>query len=322
MKRASRTKSNEETFILPFPSNMAGMMGEKNSDRIRSNPTEDGLVHTIYLTDDIESPDQYTDEFELLANSDSNDMIVIVLNSMGGDLDTALQFVNYIKQCNSKVVAKVSGGNCSASTMIMLACDDWEVDEFSYTMIHTPSGGFVGRFPDSHVQSDFFRDFIKDFYEKMYMGFLSEDEVERLVDGKDYWFNSEDTKERLEGRREIVEEIKRASTVEFLGHVKNSLIEQIEDVEGEIERLQSVGEQDDDGEWEIGDGEYFKALCTFVDGSVPEDIEEGVLYVVEKLNVNPVGEVYIIHTPDDSEIMFNKDEFFTHFEIYKEDMTE
>lgn len=208
-------------------------MQQGQKSRIRQADT-----HTsIYLVEDIDTPDQYTDELELLNSASPDEIIFIHLNSNGGVLDTALQFINSIQGSAAKVVAKMSGANCSASTMIMLACDEWVVDEWTFTMLHTPSGGFVGRFSDVHGQSDFFKCFIRNFYESTYAGFLFPDEIEGLLNGKDFWMDSKELSARLERRRSVVEERKQDMLIEHLIEAKEGLEAQLEGVEEELERL-------------------------------------------------------------------------------------
>jgi ATP-dependent protease ClpP protease subunit len=102
-------------------------------------------LHTFYLSGSIQEPDEYISWFEIMRNAGENDAIQIHINSYGGDLFTAIQFLRAIADTDAHVICSVEGACMSAATMIFLAADSFEVSEHSIFMFHNYSGGTIGK---------------------------------------------------------------------------------------------------------------------------------------------------------------------------------
>lgn len=172
-------------------------MAKKTDDlsiRIYEQPI--AYKYTVYINDVVE-PDFFNDLFYKLQNSSENDIFEININSFGGNEDTAIQMYNEIVTSDANVVGCVSGYCCSAGTIALLACDNWSITKTSKIMIHSPSGFMMGKYNETKAQSHFDDQWTKDFFKTVYKNFLTDKEIQEVLDGKDFWLTGEETVERL-----------------------------------------------------------------------------------------------------------------------------
>lgn len=163
----------------------------------------------IFISGEIQHPEEYIEEFQALKEASQNDTIYIFLNTAGGHIDTALQFVNNIKSCAGKVVGVIEGICHSAGTYIFLACDDWVLNEDVLMMIHNYSGGHYGKGNDLLQAAQETHKWIISLMKNIYTPFLTPEELE-VVETKDLYLTPENIMERLdrviEYRDRLVEE--------------------------------------------------------------------------------------------------------------------
>lgn len=154
-------------------------------------------VGYIDLLSTIEETYLYEREFDILRKARKGDEVLLTINTPGGFLSTAVQFVDAIEQCKGKVTARLVGEGYSAGSLIFLACKNKEVGALGSLMIHRESGGTVGKGSDTEKQMDFMKRYIKEVYGKVYSQYLSPEDMEKLLKGEDFWFTTEETKELI-----------------------------------------------------------------------------------------------------------------------------
>ena len=72
-------------------------------------------------------------------------------------------------------------------------------------MIHTASFGSSGNTPTVKAHTDFTVKQCEKLMKDAYQGFLSKDEIGKVLNGLELWFNAEEIKPRLRKRFEAVE---------------------------------------------------------------------------------------------------------------------
>jgi ATP-dependent Clp protease protease subunit len=163
-------------------------------------------LHTLYLTGEIESPDEYTDIFENIRMAGPNDVLKIHINSPGGDLFTAIQFMRVLKETDAKVITSVEGACMSAATLIFLAADQFEISEHSVFMFHNYSTFMYGKGGELFDGIMHDRKWSENLLKTEYEGFLTEEEVDSLLNNKDIWLDSDEALERLKNFAKVQEE--------------------------------------------------------------------------------------------------------------------
>jgi ATP-dependent protease ClpP protease subunit len=168
----------------------------KQDDRLYSRPV--AQLHEFYLSGEIDSPENYIEWFQTIRHASENDIIKIYINSPGGDVYTAIQFIRALQETNaSAVIASVEGICASAATMILLQADSYEVSEHSSFMIHNYNGGTIGKGHEMHAQAQYERGWSVKLIEEIYDGFLTKAEMQKVIDGADLWMDGVEVVKRL-----------------------------------------------------------------------------------------------------------------------------
>ena len=157
-----------------------------------------GSVYEFYLSGEIEDASEYTEWFDTIRNARVADTVKIYINSCGGDLYTALQFLRVLSETNAHVVTSVEGACMSAATMIFLHGDEFEVTPHSLFMFHNYSAGVFGKGGEMFDQLQFERTWSENFLREVYHDFLTPDEIKSMLDNKDIWLTSEQVMARID----------------------------------------------------------------------------------------------------------------------------
>lgn len=171
---------------------------QKQDDRFFSKPIIN--VHEFYLSGEIESPDEYIQWFDTIRHAGENDAIKFYINSYGGDVFTAIQFMRVLQETPATVIMSVEGACMSAATMIFLCAESFEISDHTAFMIHTYSGGMIGKGHEMHSQAQYERSWSINLIKEVYDGFLTEQEMQRVIDGADLWMDSKEVIKRLKAR--------------------------------------------------------------------------------------------------------------------------
>jgi ATP-dependent protease ClpP protease subunit len=172
-------------------------------------------IHEFYLCGNIDSADEYIEWFDTIRHSGPTDVIRIIINSYGGDLFTAIQFLRVLTETDATVIVSVEGACMSAATMIFLAADQFEVSEHSMFMFHNYSGGVVGKGGEMLDQLQHERVWSEKLLRDIYIDFLTEDEIRLMLNNKDLWMDGEEVVKRLEGKKAKMEAEKAAEEADI-----------------------------------------------------------------------------------------------------------
>ena len=153
--------------------------------------------YEFYLSGEVLEAEHYIDWFDTIRNARPNDSIKIYINSCGGDLYTALQFLRVMGECEGTITTSVEGACMSAATMIFLSGHDFEVTPHSLFMFHNYSAGVFGKGGEMYDQLQFERAWSKNFLSEVYRNFLTQPEIDSMLDNKDIWLTSEEVIERV-----------------------------------------------------------------------------------------------------------------------------
>ena len=88
----------------------------------------------------------------------------------------------------------------------MLACmaDECYIADSAEFMLHTAHYGSIGTVPNVKGQTDFATRQINKLLDKCYKGFLTDKELDELKNGKEFWFDSEESRKRIAKRQRYV----------------------------------------------------------------------------------------------------------------------
>lgn len=152
--------------------------------------------HSFYLSGEVKEPEEYVDWFDTIRNAGQDDDIIIHINSMGGNLDTALQFIRVLGETQACVTTSIEGSCMSAATMIFLQGQNFQISPFSLFMCHNYQGGAFGKGGEIYDNIVYERNWSRDFLHEVYKDFLTEAEINSMLDNKDLWLTHKDVEER------------------------------------------------------------------------------------------------------------------------------
>ena len=170
--------------------------GSKQKDRFTNRPAVN--LHEFYLSGTIEASDEYIEWFDIIRNSSDTDIIKIYINSYGGDLFTAIQFMRVLRETQAGIVVSVEGACMSAATMIFMCADQIEVSEHSMFMFHNYSGGTFGKGGEMLDQLMHEKVWSEKLLRDVYSDFLTEKEITSMLENKDIQMDGHEVVKRLE----------------------------------------------------------------------------------------------------------------------------
>lgn len=158
----------------------------------------------FYLSGDIGGPEEYADWFHIIRTSSENDSITIHINSGGGEVATAIQFMRVLKEAEAMVTTSAEGNCMSAATLIFLCGDNIEISEHSEFMFHNYSGGMVGKGGEMYDNITHERKWSESLWRAEYKDFLTEAEIESMLNGKDLWMDGDEVLRRLNKKSKAI----------------------------------------------------------------------------------------------------------------------
>jgi len=169
-------------------------------------------VHKFYLLGEIKSSSEYMQWFEIIRTASEHDVIMFHINSHGGDLFTAIQFMRVMSETKATIVASVEGACMSAATIIFLCAKHWEISKHSMFMFHNYSSGSFGKGGEMYDNITHERTWSQKLWKDIYTGFLTTDEIDAILQNKDIWMSSEEVTKRLKQKTGIKETPAKSST--------------------------------------------------------------------------------------------------------------
>ena len=155
-------------------------------------------LYEYYLVGDIGEPDDYIELCDILRSASPDDEVLIRFNSGGGLLSTGDMIINAINESQANVHGFIEHSCGSMATMIFLQCHSWSLSDSAEFFVHNASGGSFGKENENYASTMFARRKIHRMIKNRYAGFLSDVEIENVLNGQDYYFDAEEISSRLE----------------------------------------------------------------------------------------------------------------------------
>lgn len=154
-------------------------------------------IHEFYLSGDVEGSEEYIEWFDTIRSASQNDVIKIYINSPGGDMFTAIQFMRVLTDTEAQVIISVEGACMSAATMIFMCGHQYEISPHSVFMFHNYSSGMAGKGGEMFDRMAHERIWSEKLFQDVYADFLTEREIKSILDNKDLWMDSDEVIKRL-----------------------------------------------------------------------------------------------------------------------------
>jgi ATP-dependent protease ClpP protease subunit len=167
-----------------------------------------GQILDFYLNSAIGNPEEYAEWNQILRSSGEQDVVYLHINCYGGQALTAVQLMRAISESRATVVASVEGACMSAATFLFLMADVCEISDHSIFMFHNFSGGTIGKGNEMMAQVHHNDKWARNLMESIYQDFFTQEEIDSILEGKDYWLSPDEVTERLQKRNDILEKQK------------------------------------------------------------------------------------------------------------------
>ena len=162
----------------------------------------DGEFYNVFFTDEIQDVFVYNEIRYRLATATAEDKFKFWITTPGGSLDSATSLLYAMKNSKAHIHGILSGEVSSAGTILTTGCDTIEVAPHTSFMVHYYSAGVTGKGNEIKQQQAFIEKLLENMMYTVYRGFLTDDEIAHVIEGKDYWFNPEETLTRFKQLKE------------------------------------------------------------------------------------------------------------------------
>lgn len=177
--------------------------GRGNEFEVLYSPSSSG-TYNIFLDGEIEEASQFREAVAALDDAGENDTVRIHLSTNGGCVDTTDTFIAAMRRCRGRVVVEATGGVHSAGTIILLNAPEFRLSENFNALIHNGSFGVYGKTSDAKAQFAFQSQYMDRLAKTTYRGFLTTEEIDQLIAGKDFWLDSSEWIARYRKRQELL----------------------------------------------------------------------------------------------------------------------
>lgn len=157
----------------------------------------------VHLDENIKEPRYYRTVLQGIDSLGEGDVVLLSINSYGGQLDGAIAIINAIQNTDADVHASIEGVAASAASLIALAAPSISVSPYATMMVHSATFGAFGKQSDVISHASFVDKQVRGLMNSVYKDFLTDKELEEVIMGKELWFDAEEIVRRLELRNEL-----------------------------------------------------------------------------------------------------------------------
>lgn len=179
--------------------------------------------YKIRIARPITEIDDFDEEIAALEEAEENSFVYMQVSSPGGSLETCDFICNRMDECRAPIIAEIGFLAASAASAIVLKADDWVVKDSSVMMVHAASySPGYGRECEIRTSVTHTERINREWVERTYQGFLSNEQLAQVLDGKDIYLYADDLREMLPKYKEYRDSVRECEGME----------EELEDVEG------------------------------------------------------------------------------------------
>lgn len=182
-----------------------GADGETLSPNIFAKSSQ-FMEYTIHFSQEFSHPSHYDEVVSLLMTAEDGDVINMMINNFGGRVDALNSILNAMSMTQATVNGFLIGQGCSCASVLFLACHNWVVGDNVTLMIHEQSFFVGGKASETKKQHEHYQKQNERFIRDTYKHFLTEEEIDQVLQGQDFYFEDFEIKERLEKRNEILQQ--------------------------------------------------------------------------------------------------------------------
>ena len=130
----------------------------------------------------------------------------IFINTPGGALTTTISIINAMLRSKASIICHADGQVASAGTLIFFAGESYVVYPYSHFMLHDGSSGSIGKINENVKNSIATSNLVRQLCFDAYHPVFTEEEIELILEGRDYYCDAEEMMNRINALNEEKEE--------------------------------------------------------------------------------------------------------------------
>lgn len=177
------------------------LIGTERSVTARSIP--------LFVHENIESPTDVVAHVDTLRQLEEGDWVDMYVSGQGGcvsSVDLLLHEMQKAMERGVSIHCICTGLVASAFSFIPLYSTSFELSEGFHALLHCGSAGVGGTLAEFKASSSFTTRYMETRLRDVYQGFLTDKEIQDMLEGKDMWLDSEEWIERFNKRNELLQQ--------------------------------------------------------------------------------------------------------------------
>lgn len=173
------------------------------------------FTHVLKFNSRIDEPAYYSEFCDVLLSASETDRVEIYFNSGGGRGDSMTELLNIMDQCKAPIHGFLVGGASSSASYLFLHCDVCYVGKHVEMLCHQVSYGTGGSHHEIRDYVNHIERLESRLVKETYKYFLTDEEIDLLMNGKQIWLDEFEIAERLDKRAKAYEKEAQQAEQEF-----------------------------------------------------------------------------------------------------------
>lgn len=144
--------------------------------------------------------EQFEDIVRILDSANEGDTFTLNLTTPGGSLQSVIPLLNAMDNTAAHVHVHIESDVASAGTLIIMKAHSVSINDFVEVMCHQVSFGAGGPGWNVECRVNHVQKASKKLCRELYKHFLTDDEIERMLTGTEYFMDKEEFLERYQKR--------------------------------------------------------------------------------------------------------------------------
>lgn len=177
---------------------MHAILQQPTTPPLYVSPPQSSPDQHYYFYDDIGDTKDYCDLIYNLDHANENDQVHLHLATGGGNAEAAIVIVHALMRTQATVTGYAEAGVASAGTIILLACHNVVVYPHAHFLFHDGSITSSGmKFNENLKQAQAVVATYGRLAHSIYEPFFTSEEVDGILDGKDFYVTSDEMIQRV-----------------------------------------------------------------------------------------------------------------------------
>ena len=193
-KRSIRNDLDDEDDFIPH----------KGIDTLRfCTKVKRAYQHDVFIDQPFLEASYYRNVVAMLNDASEQDIVIFHINSPGGLMSGLESLLEAVKTTEAHTVAYLVGECASAASIFAMYCDAVIVSDLASIMIHNVSYGTSGKNSDIIAHTRHVAKTSEKLIRETYEFFLSADEIDEVLNGREIYLDADECKKRFDYRAEM-----------------------------------------------------------------------------------------------------------------------